>query len=52
MCKEPAGSEESGIKQLKKRAHEKVQVEGGLFLICSFLPLLYFDFSAFSRLYT
>jgi hypothetical protein len=50
-CREPTGDKESGIKELKERAHEEVQVEGELFYICSFLPLLYYAFSASSRLY-
>jgi len=49
--REPTGDKKSGIKQLKKRAHEEVQVEGELFCIFSFLPLLYYAFSASGRLY-
>jgi len=51
-CREPKGGKESGIKQLKKRAHEEVKVEGELFFICSFLPILCYAFCASSRLCT
>jgi hypothetical protein len=52
ICREPTGGKESGIKKSKKRAHEDVQVEGELFFICSFLPLLCYAFCASSRLCT
>jgi hypothetical protein len=45
ICREPTGGKESGIKKLKKRAHEEVQVEGELFFICLFIsstPVLCF----------
>jgi hypothetical protein len=28
ICREPTRGKDSGIKELKKRAHEEVQVEG------------------------